>query len=270
MFGLPVADNLLQNIKRMLTLKYPHPGFLDIKVDHSSPGKDIKIIGMKHKEIRVEVGMIIDKAKTYNFPPEWEDTDQLLSGSQLCIMKNIQRGTPEWNKIEMNFKLTMNPANVEKIERIQNRKLWRVFQNEAEDVVNKYGGGIPNANIADMYHGTRNTPPDAIFKSEEGFDMRYSNAGMWGHANYFAKNASYSNSYAHTTASGSKQMFVAKVIIGKPAVLNPTGTLKMPPMIPGTNPSIPYDSVQGNTGGSDVIMVYSNKKAYPQYLLTYR
>jgi len=30
--------------------------------------------------------------------------------------------------------------------------------------------------------------------------------------------------------------------------------IRRPPMIPGTN--IPYDSVQGNTGGSDVIMVY--------------
>jgi hypothetical protein len=30
-----------------------------------------------------------------------------------------------------------------------------------------------------------------------------------------------------------------------------------------------YDCVKGNTMGSDVIMVYTNKKAYPEYLITY-
>jgi hypothetical protein len=58
-------------------------------------------------------------------------------------------------------------------------------------------------------------------------------------------------------------MFVARVLVGNPAVLNPDRTLRRPPMIPGSNPPKAYDSVQGNTEGSDVIMVYSNKKAYP-------
>ena len=66
-----------------------------------------------------------------------------------------------------------------------------------------------------MYHGTRATQPIIIYKSEEGFDMRYSNEGMWGFANYFAKNSSYSNNYAFTaTGNGTRQMFCAKVLIG--------------------------------------------------------
>jgi hypothetical protein len=44
-----------------------------------------------------------------------------------------------------------------------------------------------------MYHGTRNTPPSAIYKSEEGFDIFYSRGGSWGYANYFAKNSAYSD-----------------------------------------------------------------------------
>jgi hypothetical protein len=31
-----------------------------------------------------------------------------------------------------------------------------------------------------------------------------------------------------------------------------------------------YDSVQGETNGSTVYMVYANKKAYPEYLITYK
>jgi len=44
-----------------------------------------------------------------------------------------------------------------------------------------------------LWHGTRTTDPRIISGSEEGFDMRFANAGMWGTGNYFAVNASYSN-----------------------------------------------------------------------------
>jgi hypothetical protein len=45
-------------------------------------------------------------------------------------------------------------------------------------------------------------------------------------------------------------------------------SLTMPPLVEGSN--LRFDSVKGNTGGSDVFMVYSNKKAYPNYLITYK
>ena len=66
-------------------------------------------------------------------------------------------------------------------------------------------------------------------------------------------------------------MFFAQVIIGKEIEMEyqkANRTLKEPPIQPGTDKK--YDSVKGNTKGSDVTMVYSNKKAYPQYLITYR
>jgi hypothetical protein len=63
-------------------------------------------------------------------------------------------------------------------------------------------------------------------------------------------------------------MFMAEVIVGNTVNLQPDQTLRVPPNQPYTN--VPYDSVKGQTGGSDVIMVYSNKKAYPTYLITYK
>jgi hypothetical protein len=53
-----------------------------------------------------------------------------------------------------------------------------------------------------MYHGTSATSPEIIYMSEEGFDMSYSREGMWGHANYFAKNASYSHNYRFKIPGG--------------------------------------------------------------------
>jgi hypothetical protein len=71
-----------------------------------------------------------------------------------------------------------------------------VYQNEVDDVASKHRGR-EHAIEAEMYHGTSNTPPATIYKSEEGFDMRYSNAGSWGYANYFAKNSAYSHNLAY-------------------------------------------------------------------------
>lgn len=90
---------------------------------------------------------------------------------------------------------------------------------------------------------------------------------MWGYANYFAVKASYSDSYHHKTKDGKKQMFCARVVIGNCVECEPDSSMKFPP--PHANPADQYDSVKGYTGGSDVYMMYTNKQAYPEYLITY-
>ena len=88
--------------------------------------------------------------------------------------------------------------------------------------------------------------------------MRYSPGGMWGIANYFAVNASYSDGYHHPN-NGMKQMFYARVMIGNTIVMQPDRNLRMPPPLNPANPNDLHDSVQGHTGGSDVYMIYTNK-----------
>ena len=85
--------------------KYSGNGeIVDIKAD---PGKDLKIIGFKHNEIKIEVSKIMDKAKAYNFPDYWEDTVELLTSNDQVMVKNLAQGTNEWSRLEANFKLTM-------------------------------------------------------------------------------------------------------------------------------------------------------------------
>jgi len=43
----------------------------------------------------------------------------------------------EWKRVEKRFKETMPNNKVEKIERIQNKRLWRVYNNELEEVAEK-------------------------------------------------------------------------------------------------------------------------------------
>lgn len=65
-------------------------------------------------------------------------------------------------------------------------------------------------NEMELFHGTSSTDPKEIYGTEKGFDMRFSAKGMWGRANYFAVDASYSHHYAFT-GSGYHEIFLAKV-----------------------------------------------------------
>jgi len=70
-----------------------------------------------------------------------------------------------------------------------------------------------------------------------------------------------------------KQFFVAKVLVGDPYIC-PSNDLIHPPSNPKFNNNLEFkgrrfDSVGGNTGGSDVYIVYENNLAYPAFLVTY-
>ena len=120
-----------------------------------------------------------------------------------------------------------------------------------------------------LFHGTRSANPEEIYKDVDvAFDSRFSRAGMWGKATYFAMNASYSKGYAYNLGNGTLCMFLAKVVLGEIIQLPSNGNLIRPPNKPNSKEL--YDSVQGNTGGSDVFMVYDQMRAYPLYLITFR
>ena len=120
------------------------------------------------------------------------------------------------------------------------------------------------------WHGTSATDPKVILSSEEGFDKTFSSENcMWGKGLYFAENANYSYNYSYkNVAMNSRTFFLAEILLGEIKVLPSDTTLKTPPVNQLTNK--PYDSVQGNTNGSDVYMVYANQKVYPRYLVTYQ
>ena len=123
-----------------------------------------------------------------------------------------------------------------------------------------------------LFHGTRETEPKMIYSDTVGFDMRYSREGMWGKANYFAVNSSYSDEkYAYKIPNSClKQIFISKVLIGDSVTVMPNNSsLIKPPAYQKNGKHIQYDSVNGETMGSVVYMIYENSRAYPEYLVTY-
>jgi hypothetical protein len=68
-------------------------------------------MGFMHKEIKIEVQNIIDRAKSFNLPDYWDEKVKLLTRDDNEIMiKNVSKGNDEWNRLEAKFKLTMPHA----------------------------------------------------------------------------------------------------------------------------------------------------------------
>ena len=191
------------------------------------------------------------------YPVEWEPQNDEIE------LKLLSSGTPEWSKVSQQLHTTLSSARIIKIERVQNKWLWEKYGQHPKRMKKKNGGVI---NEKMLFHGTRSNPPSSIYQDEEGFDMRFSNAGLWGTGNYFAVNASYSDGYAHQLSDGTKQMFLAKVLTGDSIQLKSNSTLRMPPVKDSSKGVVRYDTVTGHTNGSQVFIAYSNDKAYPFHI----
>lgn len=172
----------------------------------------------------------------------------------------------EYCQIVAQFQQTLPNARIQRVDRIQNKPLWRRYLDCAKRTID-YG---ENLGEKLLFHGTRTNDPRLIYEGDSSFDMRFCNLGMWGKGNYFAVNASYSNGYAHN-AGRYKQMLVATVLTGLSYYSQSNGSLRQPPFRAQAEDGIRrrYDSVCGDTGGSRVYITYDNERAYPMYLITY-
>jgi hypothetical protein len=94
---------------------------------------------------------------------------------------------------------------------------------------------------------------------------------------YFAYKSSYSYNYSYIpglnrterppSVDGEREMFLAKLLIGNEVKLPQDRTLTVPPI--NANNGLKYNTVSGETAGSQVWIVYENGRAYPDYLVRY-
>jgi hypothetical protein len=105
-----ISTKFLADVHKKMKAMYPGNGdLIEIKME---PNKDIKIIGFKHDDVKIDVAKIIDKAKAYNFPSFWEDIVELLTSDDPVMIKSLVKGTNEWDRLQANFNLTMAEAKI--------------------------------------------------------------------------------------------------------------------------------------------------------------
>ena len=185
----------------------------------------------------------------------------------------LEDESDEYISVAERFLATMTNVDIIRIDRIQNRVLWRKYIDKSREM-NTFGEGVLNEKL--LFHGSRTNDPKLIYEGDASFDMRFSHNGVWGHGNYFAANASYSNSYAFETSTReTRKMLAAWVLTGHSFHSEPK-RYTYPPYLEddasrvGGSVRRRYDSVNGTSGGSKVYITYDNTLAYPAYLLTYK
>ena len=204
------------------------------------------------------------------YPSTWSN-HEADEDFKLVLLDPNEMDVEEYEQIEGKFLQTMPNVTCLKIERVQNRLLWRKYWDCSKRMLQFCG--ILNEKL--LFHGSSNTNPQEIYQGDAGFDMRFSNNGMWGRGNYFAVNAAYSNGYAHAV-KGFRKMIAAWVLTGHCKESGPRSYQRPPERedvnMPGSESTIRsrYDSVSGSTGGSKVYITYDNEHAYPAYVITYK
>lgn len=238
-------------------------------VEIRSNENNLILSGMSNNVDRVKselLNLSIRAGNKLKYPEHWS---HMKPSDRLKLIK-LESKSSEYKIIFDKVKQTVSSFDIEKIERIQNKHLWKIYQRQLDFFKDK---GVQSNEVL-LFHGTRSTSPDNIYDGEIGFQMQFSGQGMWGRGIYFAVNAVYSKqNYAYKNNDGTHSLFYARVALGDFVQLPASNSITLPPEKPQSNgqfSKIRYDSIKGNTGGSDVFIIYENGRAYPEYLITFK
>ena len=93
-------------------------------------------------------------------------------------------------------------------------------------------------------------------------------ATAYGYGVYFAKDASYSDTYSQPGPHGERCMYLAKVLVGK-YTAGKQGMLRPPPIEPN-KPEILYDSLVNDKDNPTIFVIFNDFHCYPEYIITFK
>ena len=180
-------------------------------------------------------------------------------------------------------------ARLSRVQRVQNKMLWRAYANYRDDqLVHTCAGGDVNEML--LFHGTAERAAEDVLAHQNGLDPRFSNGGFYGQGIYLAEDPSYpiGGRYAHriSGSGGSRvQLLIVKAALGSQQEMGQrisaeTRAMRMPDVRVEGPPRLLYDSVRGGphrpfvSGGGEngcdasiVHVVYESRQMYPAYVI---
>ncbi|XP_040293153.1 zinc finger CCCH-type antiviral protein 1-like isoform X2 [Bufo bufo] len=199
--------------------------------------------------------------KTDIYPKTWDSEAMPEIGCRNVLVSNT---SSEFSEIVNSFTKTVSGHVVKNMWRLQNPSLWQVFQWQKEQMKKVNQG--QDVKEFRLFHGTEKKHIDAI--CNYNFDWRIcgTHGTVYGQGSYFARDASYSHNYSIATSTGTRMMFVARVLVGEYVAGNPQ--MKRPPLRHGSITRY-YDSCVDNPINPSIFVVFEKHQIYPEYLLEY-
>lgn len=220
---------------------------------------------------RRQNSLILQRAQLQGMPDYWTETSD-------TIVEVSPNDEQYWEVLDL-LQETMDDVHISKLWRCQNTSLWSYYSFHKDRLTN-LGCGDGERRV---WHGTSSLDPSVIYDDkQDGFMMQFASAGFWGRGLYFADKAAYSSYYSFkppndslmtSLSSGSssrpggkgdeREMFLTKLLVGNEVFLDRDVSsqkaqeykqLTVPPTDPKTG--LKYNTVTGNTGGSQVWVVY--------------
>ncbi|XP_046878440.1 protein mono-ADP-ribosyltransferase PARP12-like [Hypomesus transpacificus] len=192
-------------------------------------------------------------------PGHWDKGQTPDTGFKKVL---LQTSAFEYKEMEQLFTSTVRDLRIHKIERIQNRALWEVFQWQRDLMKKSNVGNSPTEKK--LFHGTDSKYIDAICHSNFDWRICGTHGTAYGKGSYFAKDAKYSHSY--TGQSSVKSMFVCRVLVGD--YTRGDSSYLRPPSKDGGD-TVFYDSCVDNVTNPSIFVVFEKHLVYPEYLITY-
>jgi len=113
----------------------------------------------------------------------------------------VPRGADEWTEVEALLHASLPAAALERLERVEDRLLWKDYRAKVERIELKRGGE-DGANEQRLWHGTSRLDPRTALQHEAGLDPRFASAAFYGRGLYLAAEARYPDGDTKMQANG--------------------------------------------------------------------
>ncbi|KAL2076617.1 hypothetical protein ACEWY4_027789 [Coilia grayii] len=160
------------------------------------------------------------------------------------------------------FNRTMAGCNILSIDRIQNVVLWTFFSVQRDNMKTRAKKDIDGKLL---FHGTSSKYVDAICRDNIDWRVCGKNGTHYGQGSYFARDAKYSDEF--TDRSGTKSMFVCRILVGDFTLGNPED--RRPP-IKNQKQNIAFDSCVNDVQNPTKFVIFEKSQIYPEYLIQYK
>ncbi|XP_066058007.1 protein mono-ADP-ribosyltransferase PARP10 [Chamaea fasciata] len=158
--------------------------------------------------------------------------------------------------------------SIVQVQKLIHPVLYKQYQLKKGSVKRACAAGTAAERV--LFHGTTKASSREICL--HGFNRSFcgKNATLYGLGVYFAARAAISarDRYSPPSASGTKFIFVAKVLTGEFTAGRPG--LRAPPLREGSGVPRRFHSVVDDPRQPDIFVIFNDTQAYPQYLITCR
>ena len=168
------------------------------------------------------------------------------------IVRYVEMKEPIYDTISKRIRESFPNSCIVWIEENQNPTLLAAYEVRKNEIAK-----VTSINEVHWFHGTREENITKI--AREGFDPAYNKISAYGKGSYFAKNASYSNSYMVPNAQGISFMFLCDVLMGKPCQGRSNLVIE----------TDLYHSAVDNFQSPTILVSPLQDAAYPKYIIAF-